>query len=106
MAWICPRCQHPEAVAHVENADGFHPFPCLNCGASTLNGPGQGTRVAGAACCAPRCGGAVTDTFVYDHFGRLSDVRRGACSFCGSTRTAQVRNARSAREHRLPRPRM
>ncbi|MEU3185428.1 hypothetical protein ABZ707_14675 [Streptomyces sp. NPDC006923] len=90
----------------MENGDGLHPFPCLNCGASMLNGPGRGTRVAGAACWASRCGGAVTDTFVYDHSGRLSDVRRGACPFCGSTRTAQVRTARSPREHRLPRRQM
>ncbi|WP_323451699.1 hypothetical protein [Streptomyces yaizuensis] len=86
MAWFCPRCKRPEAVAHVENPDGLHPFPCLFCDCSTLFGPELGTREASGVCATPRCGGVVTEVFGYDGVGRLAGVDRRGCPHCGSLR--------------------
>ncbi|ANW21914.1 hypothetical protein [Streptomyces clavuligerus] len=88
MAWFCPWCKRPDAVAHVENAAGLHPFPCLFCDCSTVAGPVLGVREASRVCATPRCGGLVTETFGYDVHGRLAEVRRRGCPECGSALSA------------------
>ncbi|MEO3972674.1 hypothetical protein [Streptomyces sp. CAU 1734] len=82
MAWICPRCERPEAVAFVENEKGLYPFPCLFCEHSIRFGTALGTETVSSRCTTRQCGAAVTDTFAYDAQGRLTDVARRPCPHC------------------------
>ncbi|MFI1012987.1 hypothetical protein [Streptomyces sp. NPDC020965] len=107
MAWICPRCKRPEAVAYVANEEGLHTFPCLFCDFSTLSGPALTAIYASTACAAPHCEGSVTDVFHYDSGMRLIEVTRRVCPSCGSRATASARQPPHRRGPKLspaPRP--
>lgn len=106
MAAICPNCHLPEMIAYVVNDDGIHPFPCLECNASTVGSSSMGTLVGAARCTTDGCGGSVRDTYTYDTKGRLIRLDRQRCMFCGTNKTREANHAADPGEHRVPDPRL
>lgn len=68
MAAICPSCRRPEMIAYLENADGIHTFPCLECQAVV-------PRHSNTSFTAITPGGEITDTYTYQA-GRLTRIHR------------------------------
>ncbi len=84
MAWICPNCAKPEAIAYVVNEYGLNPFPCLYCNGTVLNSGGRSTQWATAACENTRCAGVIRDLYHYSPHAGLTEVARFPCHECGS----------------------
>ncbi|MDH6698076.1 hypothetical protein P3T26_002530 [Streptomyces sp. MAA16] len=106
MAGTCPDCHAPEAIAYVENDSGIHPFPCLECTASTIRAQPGSTLMGSAPCATRHCQGSVQDEYVYNQRGRLIRITKKACQFCRSIEAKEPGNARGAREYLLPDPRL
>ncbi|MEW1721540.1 hypothetical protein [Streptomyces sp. NPDC093109] len=90
MAWICPGCGTPDAIAYIENEDGSHPFPCLFCNHSVLDSGGRSTVWASHACAVKECAGIVRDLFHYSPRAGLTEVARLPCNECGAGKPRQA----------------
>ncbi|MBX9392295.1 hypothetical protein K4749_01455 [Streptomyces sp. TRM72054] len=106
MAAICPNCHHPEAIAYVINDEGLHPFPCMECNTGTTRARPHGRLTGVTSCATDDCQGSVRDEYLYDTKGRLAELVRQACRFCGTTRTGVIKNAGSTPERAVPDPRL
>lgn len=107
MAWICPGCSRPDAIAYIENEDGLHPFPCLFCNHSVSNSGGRSAVWASHTCGTMECAGVVRDLYTYSPRAGLTEVTRLPCSECESNKKRQaVPFISSPREYFLPDPRL
>ncbi|MET9290506.1 hypothetical protein [Streptomyces sp. NPDC003077] len=90
MAYTCPHCTRPNAVAYIDNDSGRQPWPCLFCERSVQTGPAGRARRVSAPCGTGRCHGVVTDAYEYDARARLTAMKRTRCPHCGGDRTAAL----------------
>ena len=103
MAWICPHCNKPDAVAYIVNDRGLHPFPCLHCNkACQTAGYKNGKAAGGHPCRDPRCLGWVYDVYHFDMNGRLSNVVRQPCSACKQLHPMEVQHGSGPGEQAVP----
>ena len=106
MAAICPNCHQHEAVAYVVNSEGIHPFPCMECNASTVRSNPLGTLLGAASCATEGCFGHVQDEYHYNTYGRLTRITRHSCRMCGTAKTGEHSHARGSFERTVPDPRL